>query len=86
MSTFSGKRFDLFLVTIFPTTENILSDETDVAGTHNFFAYKDNAGNLTQFFLHHSRGLEFGTKSGSSMKYSNSSLREIALHLLSLVV
>lgn len=71
MSTFSGFRQDLFLVTIFPATEKILSEATDVAGIHrSFFAKAASVGNLSSFFLHHYNGFKLWSKAGSWLKYS----------------
>ena len=51
MSTFSGFSFDLFLVTIFPATEQILSEGTDVPGMQNSFLAKfESTGNVLHSF------------------------------------
>ena len=56
MSTFSGFRLDLFLVTVFPATGKSLSEGTDVPGMQNSFLAKfESAGNRSSFFLHHSK-------------------------------
>ena len=73
MFTLSGLRLALFLLTIFPETEKILSDGTDVAGMHNScLASLESKGNLSAFFCHHSRA---GSRTGSII-YSLSGLSQ----------
>ncbi len=48
MSTFSGVKVDLRLVTMFPAVENTLSEGTEVAGTHiKLLANCASLGNLS---------------------------------------